>query len=139
MSRTLYADTGAFIALLYRRDSDHERVRAHFLALRTAGDRLITSEPVITETVTRLRYDAGLSRVIEFRAVIERSVAAGALAIRESDPDLRRAAFGVLERYADLTLSYADATGAAIAGEGRVAAVFGLDNDFRVMGFPLEP
>lgn len=139
MSRTLYTDTGAFLALLYSRDRDHARVRAHFQALRRAGDRLVTGEPVIAETVTRLRYDAGLARVIAFRAVIERSVAGGALAIRESDPHLRRAAFGVLERYADLTLSYADATGAVIAGEGRVHAVFGLDNDFRVMGFPLEP
>lgn len=139
MSRTLYTDTGAFLALLYSRDRDHERVRAHFQALRRAGDRLVTSEPVIAETVTRLRYDAGPARAIAFRAVIERSVAGGALAIRESDPNLRRAAFGVLEQYADLALSYADATGAAIAGEGRVQAVFGLDNDFRVMGFPLEP
>lgn len=139
MSRTLYTDTGAFLALLYRRDRDHERVRAHFQALRRAGDRLVTSEPVIAETVTRLRYDAGLERVLAFRAVIDRSVAGGALAIRESDPALRRAAFEVMQRYGDLSLSYAGATGAAISGERRIDAVFGLDNDFRAMGFSLEP
>ena len=29
--------------------------------------------------------------------------------------------------------------GAVTATEGRAAAVFGLDNDFRLMGFALEP
>lgn len=139
MSRTLYADTGAFLALVYRRDQDHERVSAHFQRMRAAGDRLVTCEPVISETVTRLRYDAGLRQAVAFRDVVERSVAGGSLAVRESDPDLRRAAFGILERFANLELSYADAVGAVIARERRIDAVFALDNDFRVMGFPVEP
>lgn len=44
-----------------------------------------------------------------------------------------------MERYPDLTLSFTDCVGAVTATEGRAAAVFGLDNDFRVLGFPLEP
>lgn len=139
MSRTLYADTGAFIALLYRRDAAHDRVSAHFRDLRAARDRLLTCEPVIAETVTRLRYDAGLDRVRRFRDLIARAVAQGSVVVRESDPALRTRAFEVLDRFGDLRLSYADAVGAAIAGERRVDAVFGLDHDFRVMGFTLEP
>lgn len=139
MSRTLYADTGAFIALLYSRDDAHAAISAHFRDLRGAGDRLITSEPVISETVTRLRYDAGLPAVRAFRDLITRAVALRTLAIRESEPRLRAAAFEVLERFGDLRLSYADAIGSVVASERAVAAVFGLDNDFRVMGFTLEP
>lgn len=41
--------------------------------------------------------------------------------------------------YADLRLSYADCVGAVVAKEARAAAVFGLDHDFRVLGFNLEP
>ncbi len=44
-----------------------------------------------------------------------------------------------MECLTDRRLSYADGIGAAIAEERRVDAVFGLDNDFRVMGFALEP
>lgn len=139
MSRALYADTGALIALLYQRDQSHQMITEHFRVLRAAGDRLVTSEPVIAETVTRLRYDAGLPRVSAFRGVIDRAVSQGSLLIRESEPALRRVAFDVIERFSDLRLSYADAVGAAIAGERRIAAVFGLDNDFRVMGFAVEP
>lgn len=139
MTRLLYADTGAFIALLYARDQAHRAVSAHLEKLVAAGDRLVTSETVISETVTRLRYDAGLPRVNAFREVLSRAVGQGLLTIRESGPDLRRSAFAVIEKYADLRLSYADAVGAVVAREGRADAVFGVDNDFRVMGFAVEP
>jgi predicted nucleic acid-binding protein len=139
MSRLLYADTGAFLALLYSRDRDHSRVSAHLRHLRGAGDRLVTSEAVVSETVTRLRYDAGLPTVSAFRALLTRAAAQGSLSVRESTATLRNQAFEVLAEFADLRLSYTDAIGATIARERRVDAVFGLDNDFRVMGLMLEP
>lgn len=42
-------------------------------------------------------------------------------------------------RYPDLTLSFTDCVGAVTAADGKASAVFGLDNDFRVLGFALEP
>ncbi len=139
MSRLLYADTGAFIALIFRRDQAHQSVSDHFRKLRASGDRLVTSEPVVAETVTRLRYDVGLPAVRAFRALVEQAGDRGTLVVRESDVKLRAAAFDVLNRFADLRLSYADAVGAAIAEQRRVDAVLGLDHDFRIMGFTLEP
>ncbi len=44
-----------------------------------------------------------------------------------------------MERYADRSLSFADCVGAVTAREARAAAVFGLDADFAVLGFALEP
>ncbi len=137
--RTLYVDTGAFIALLWRRDRAHRRVGAHFTRLRAAGDLLVTSEPVIGETATRLRYDAGLQAALAFQRILEDAIADGSLRVREGDPRLRTAAFAVMARYADLRLSYADCVGAAVAREIRADALFGLDEDFRIMGFALEP
>lgn len=139
MSRLLYADTSALIALVHAGDDQHAPVAAHFRRLRADRDRLVTCEAVVSETVTRLRYDAGLRTLHRFRSVLERSAAHGSFVVRESSPEDRRAAFDVMERFADLTVSYADAVGAVIARERRVDAVFGLDNDFRVMGFVLEP
>lgn len=139
MSRLLYADTSALIALIHGGDDHHASVAAHFRRLRAAQDRLVTCEAVVAETVTRLRYDAGLPVVRRFRSVLERSSVQGTLVVRESSPDDRRAAFDVLERFADLAVSYTEAVGAVIARERQVEAVFGLDNDFRIMGFTLEP
>jgi uncharacterized protein len=139
VSRLVYADTGAFIALVWSRDRAHALVSEHLAGLVAAGDRLVTSEPVVAETVTRLRYDAGLPAALAFRDVVRRAGSQNLLTIRESGDGLRREAFAVLAQYADLRLSYADAVGAVIARESRVDAVFGLDNDFRVMGLTLEP
>lgn len=44
-----------------------------------------------------------------------------------------------MERYADRTLSFADCVGAATAADAAVTAVFGLDADFSVLGFAVEP
>lgn len=139
MSRLVYADSGAFIALMYERDDAHEPISEHLRVLAAAGDRVITCEPVISETVTRLRYDAGLRHVLKFRSVLQRAVEQGFVSVRESGDDLRQSAFDILTQYGDLRLSYADAVGAAIGRDRRVDAVFGLDNDFRVMGFVVEP
>lgn len=137
--RRVYIDSGAFIALVSRRDQDHAPVTEHFRRLLAEGDQLVTSDPVIGETVTRLRYDAGLAAVDRFRDVVERSTTRRRLVIRESDAALRQAALAQMARYDGLALSYADAIGAVVATETRAAAVFGLDDHFRVMGFTVEP
>ena len=137
--RAVYVDTGAWIALIYRRDRAHVQVNEHFARLRGAGDLLVTSDPVIGETITRLRYDAGLPAVLAFRQVIEESVSLRSLRIRDSDTQIRKRALRVMERFSDLRLSYADCVGAAVADEIEASAVFGLDHDFRIMGYTLEP
>lgn len=137
--RRVYVDTGAFIALVSPRDQDHELVTRHFRTLRGNRDVLFASDPAIGETVTRLRYDAGLAAIARFRDVLQRSVARGSLQIRESDAELRADAFRQMERYEGLALSYADAVGAVVARRVRADAVFALDNNFRIMGFTVEP
>lgn len=137
--RTVYIDTGAFIALIWRRDRAHQRARAHLLALRRQRDRLVTSEAVIAETTTRLRHDAGLPAVAEFRRILDSAVARGELSIRYGDERLRARAFDVMAQFAALMLSYADCVGIAVAREARADAVFGFDDDFRAAGLAVEP
>lgn len=103
------------------------------------GDVLLTSNLVIAETATRLRYDAGLPAALGFRGVVDEAVAAGRLLVRHADADLESKGWDVMARYADLTLSFTDCVGAVTAREGSAAAIFGLDADFRVLGFVLEP
>jgi predicted nucleic acid-binding protein len=137
--RVVYADSGAFIALLWRRDRAHARIRDHYTALREAGDVLLTSDLVVSETATRLRFDAGLDAALAFRGLLEEAVEAGRLIVRHADAELDARAWDLMARYPGLTLSFTDCVGAVTAAEGRAAAVFGLDNDFRVLGFALEP
>lgn len=57
------------MALIWSRDQDHSRMREHYQQLRSAGLILVTSEPVIGEPATRLRYDAGLGFDQDFRVM----------------------------------------------------------------------
>jgi predicted nucleic acid-binding protein len=137
--RVVYVDTGALIALIWRRDRAHGRVRAHYERLRDSGDALLTSSLVVAETATRLRYDAGLRPALVFRELVEQAEAASALNIRRPDADLESRAWDVMERYDDRALSFTDCVGAVTARDGSAEAVFGLDADFAVLGFALEP
>lgn len=135
--RTVYVDSGAFIALLRRKDRDHTRVASHLAGLRSSRDRLITSDAVVAEVATRLRYDVGLNAALAFRRFVE--TAGRALTVRDADRQLRSDAFDVMAQYADLRLSFPDCLGAVVARRAHADAVFGLDDDFRVLGFSLEP
>ena len=137
--RAVYVDTGAWIAVAYRRDRAHKRMSRHLAKLRADGDLLVTSDPAIGETVTRLRYDAGLTAALAFRQTLEEAVTLQTLRIRDTDADLRRRALKLMERHGDLRLSYADCVGAAVARQINAETVFGLDNDFRILGFVVEP
>lgn len=137
--RALYVDTGGWIALVYRRDRAHGAVSRRFAEIREEGALLVTSEPAVGETVTRLRYDAGLSAALAFRRILGQALDLGYLRLRETDASLREAAFDIMERYGDLRLSYADCIGAAVAHEIEADGVLGLDHDFRILGFELEP
>lgn len=137
--RIVYADTGAFIALLWRRDRAHERVRDHYRSLRESGDVLLTSNLVVSETATRLRFDASLPVATAFRELLDAAVDSGRLIVRHTDTEVDAKAWELMQLHADARLSFTDCVGAVTAAEGRAAAVFGLDRDFRVLGFPLEP
>lgn len=99
----------------------------------------MTTNLVLAETATRLRYDAGLRTALEFRTIIDEATSAGRLTVRYADEVLDEKAWTVMERYADQSLSFIDCAGAVVAREARASAVFGLDKDFSILGFALEP
>ena len=114
-------------------------MRAHYQKLRESRDTLLTSNLVLAETATRLRYDAGLAFALGFRELIDDAVARNTLTVRYTDAELDATAWDVMEQYRDRLLSFADCVGAVTAREARAAGVFGLDADFTVLGFALEP
>lgn len=55
----IFIDTGAWIALTDRSDQYYLEAQQIYTRLNREGQRLVTSDSVIDETVTRLRYDTG--------------------------------------------------------------------------------
>jgi uncharacterized protein len=135
----VFVDTGGWLALLRRDDRMHERARRFYGRLVADRARLLTTNYVVDETATRLRYDAGLGAALAFRAALDRSTAGGGLRIAWIDPKLEREGWDVFGQHADVALSLTDAVSAVVARRAKVRQVFGFDADFRALGFDVQP
>lgn len=135
--RLTFVDAGAWIALLDSTDRNAARAAAWFRADR--GRRLITSNYVLDEAATRLRYDAGLPHALQLRDRVREAITLGKLGCIWVDEAVERDAWAILERYADIKLSFTDATTAVIARSQKIQAIFGFDRDFEALGFQLVP
>jgi predicted nucleic acid-binding protein len=100
---------------------------------------MLTTSLVVAETATRLRYDAGLPTALAFRDIVADAVRSGRLAVRYADEELHAKSWALMARFSDQALSFTDCAGAVAAREARADAVLGLDADFSVLGFALEP
>ncbi|MGH2727861.1 MAG: type II toxin-antitoxin system VapC family toxin [Actinomycetota bacterium] len=132
-------DTGAWIAVIEPSDRFHRASAAHLEELIRRRVPLVTTNYIVSETATRLRYDSGLATALRFRGQLERSVATGRLRVAWVDEGSQKEAWAVLERYADVALSMTDAVSAAVARSNKITTVFGFDSDFRAIGFDLQP
>ena len=116
--RSVLLDTGPFVALLDRSERNHNRC-VRFL--RDYSGALLTTEPVLTETV----YLLGPS--IKARtACIEFILKGGAQLVPQSVASLKRAA-ALMEKYRDVPMDFADATLTVLAEEANIKEVFTLD------------
>lgn len=131
----LFADTSAFIALHDRSDARHPQARRFYESLG-AADRLFTSNYVVDETITRLRYAVGHAAAVAFAETILKSRLYSILYV---DSDLERSALGFLKRYKDKKLSFTDCTTMALLHEHGLDAVFAFDDDFTKTGLRVLP
>jgi predicted nucleic acid-binding protein len=135
----VFVDTGAWIALGSERDGHHRAARSHLASLLEHRTPLLTTNYVVAETATRLRYGEGLQSAMQFRKTLDRTAARGQLRLIWIDPRLEAEGWEILRRYADVRLSLTDATSAAAARHRRVDEVFGFDQDFVALGFRVGP
>ena len=137
--RTVFVDTGAWLALLERHDSYHAQASMHYDRLAAAGVGFLTTNYVIDETATRLRYDVGLRAALAFRASLTQLSRAGRARVIWIDERIEAEGWHIMEQYADLRLSLTDATSAAVARASRITEVFGFDAHFEALGFVVAP
>jgi uncharacterized protein len=136
---TVFIDAGGWISVTIRTDQHHKSGRAHFEAMMDLGARTVTSDFVLDEVITRLRYDVGHAAASEFLGLIRHAEEAGILKIRRIDQSLWVEAEAIFLRYADVRLSFTDCTSFALLQAEPVDEVFGFDGHFRMMGHVLQP
>ncbi|MDE0063758.1 MAG: PIN domain-containing protein [Gammaproteobacteria bacterium] len=131
--KRLFVDTGAWYALIDRRDPDHEPVTA---ALREHRDRLLTSNFVLDETLTLVRYRLGWN--IAHR--LGEQLRTGSLArLERISPSDEEAAWAIFATYFDKSFSFTDCTSFALCNRLELPLCVAIDNDFRSFGLHCLP
>jgi uncharacterized protein len=134
---TAFVDSGAWIALNLPADALHERATRALTDLGSA--RLVTSSDVVDESITRCRYEGGMRSAERLRRSIRAAVEMGRIEFVWAEANIYDEAWTLLEQFADIKLSFTDATSAVIAKRAKADYIFGFDSDFRALGFQLIP
>lgn len=139
MTESVFVDTGAWIATAVSSDNLHSKASQAMKRLVAHRCLLVTSDFVLSETLTRIRYDAGHKQAVAFLARIDAAIEAGSARLDRIDDATFRAARQTFVDFDDQDFSFVDCTSFALAKSLQIARVFGFDRHFFTMGFQLFP
>ncbi len=135
----LFIDTFAFLALANDRDNYYKAAQ-HFLMDMQNGKfrptRLITSDYIVDETLTRIRFKVGHAQAVNWGQNIHSSKIIELMRVDES---VYEDALVIFEKYNDKQLSFTDCTSFALMKSMGINDAFTFDEDFRKMGFNIMP
>ncbi len=126
--RGLYVDTGVWLALLDAADPLHARARKVIEEHKTYP--LLSSDQVLSETVTLLRRELGSKTAAEFGEDFLAGKIGQLLAVEKAD---WQEGLRILKRYEEHKISAADATSAALIHRLDVERVASFDKHFKVL------
>jgi len=133
----IFVHTGAWIALSDKSDQYHNSAVEIYKALKLKRERLLTTDHVIDETATRLRYDANHGVAVRFLDLIDKSEKAGILALVRIDESIFKDATAVFRKYDTVVLSFTDCTSFAVCQKHYVNKAFAFDQHFEIVGISL--
>jgi uncharacterized protein len=135
----LFVDTSALVAIEDLDDTNHKKAVGFRVQVREGGTpfrRLYTSNYVIDETLTLLRYHCGHSVAVTFRKTIETSKLVEVLWVTEA---LERAAWSIFEKRPDKEYSFTDCTSFALMDSEAIRNAFAFDDHFSQQGYNVVP
>ena len=133
----IFVDNSAWIALSNTRDQHYDEAKTIFNRLLQQRMQIVTTDYVIDETVTRLRYDLSHAATVKFLDVIERTAQEDTLAEIGVDRRLFQEALRLFRQYDSARLSFTDCTSFAVCQKHKIAEVFAFDSDFEMMGITM--
>ena len=130
--RTLFADSGHWIALLHPRDQMHER--AEEVVTGVGPVEIVTTQMALAEALNHLSREGGQLRNLAVRMIRELQVAPDVEVIPQTDSQFRAA----VERFAarsDQTWSLTDCASFLVMEERGITEALAYDRDFEQAGF----
>jgi predicted nucleic acid-binding protein len=130
---SVFIDSGAFVAALFRSDRHHERFRAVFLE---PPRRSFTSMLVLSETYSWFLHKLDEESAREFLEFVD---AITGLVVLDVPSAIRRDAKRVLDRFRGSKLTYVVAVSLVLIEKNRIKQVWGTDQDLTFTGASLVP
>ncbi len=134
----IFVDTGAWIALSEEADEYHDEAIAIYAGLKRRKARFVTTDYVIDETATRLRYDAGHSVAVQLLNLIAQSRRDNVLQCMAINENLFQEAVAIFCQYDTVMFSFTDCTSFAVCRHLGVREAFAFDQHFAMMGITLS-
>lgn len=134
--RTVFIDTGAFVALRNASEQEHESARATLSGLVAEGAMLVTSNYVVAETYTALLVRVGYAEAIEWGRRLRSGTSIERVHLDEA---IEQAAWTILESHSDKRWSFVDATSFALIERESIDTAFAFDHHFRQRGLSVLP
>ena len=134
----IFVDTSAFLALSNRGDK-HHREAVEFLQAIMEGKeftRIVTTDYILDETVTRLRFAAGHGAALRW---IKKIRSSAVLEVLRVDEEVFDRAVELFEKYSDKALSFTDCTSFALMEKRKIRSAFTFDEDFEKAGLHKRP
>jgi uncharacterized protein len=130
----IFIDTSAWFSLLHKKDNHHNKITSVYNYLLKNHNTLITSNFVIGETYTLMRYklDKKSNKPLEFIELVRNSQRIEEVFINKN---IEERAQDILKKYIDHKFSYVDATSFALMNTMNINYALSLDNHFITAGF----
>ena len=132
----VFIDTGAFVAIQIPDDRWHAQAKAALQAGVARRLPFVTTNQVIGETYTLLRYSHSHAMAWRF---VEAVRVSRHLEIARIDAELEREAWNTLRQYTDQPFSFVDGTSFALMRQRRLRHAFAFDKHFATAGFVRIP
>ena len=134
--RQMFVDTAAWVAAADSRDTAGAAVRKVRDQWLSSGGVLTTTDYVIDETLTTMRFRLGLDAAEAWWLQIDGS---SRLRIESIDESRRERARALFFRYRDKDFSFTDCCSFAVMRELHIRRALTLDHHFRQMRFEVVP
>ena len=129
-----FVDTSWWVAWALPQDARHGDALS---MIESVGDRerLLTTNLVVGETWTFLRYRDGHRTAVEFLNEVESFGSAGKLTVHAVTADEKSRAWRWLRRHDERPYSFVDAASFEVMRARRLREALAFDNDFAAAGF----
>lgn len=129
----IFVDAGAWIAYTNPKDRHHDTALALYAELRQMNVQLVTTDYIIDETVTRLRYDVHHEMAVRFLDFINDILAREELKLVRISQEIFDDAERFFRQHNTPRLSFTDCASFVVCKDEEITTAFGFDRHFQAM------